>query len=237
MDQLFAHLTLADIRLDVIRNIVSIGTSQNLFDDLADSQEDWALAQHVEDEVKPRFYQSGTPIIARPFEDANWFNAIAWPFRNWQASRYADGTFGVWYGCDTVETSVWETAYHWLNGILRDAGFEHENVVIERKLYNVSCHAALLDFRPLIGRHPDLVNRTDYGTCQQVGARLHREGHPGWVTQSVRFPAGSNFVVLNEKVLSNPRLHCQLTYRLEGQTIVVEKQLGAVWMEIATDLF
>lgn len=232
MDQLFGNLTLTDVHADVFRNIVSINESQDLFDDLTESPQDWALAQKVEDDVKPRFYESKTPIIARPFEDANWFNAIAWPFRNWQASRYSDGTFGVWYGCDSVETSVYETAYHWVNGILRDAGFEKEDVVIERKLYNVSCNAALLDMRPLIEQHPQLVNKTDYGYTQQVGARLHREGHPGLITQSVRYAAGSNFVVLNPNVLSSPRHNCQLIYRWTGEKVIVEKQPGAVWFEV-----
>ncbi len=34
--------------------------------------------------------------------------------------------------------------------------------------------------------------------------------------------------------LSNPRYHCQLSYRLESHRIVIEKQPGVAWMEIAT---
>ena len=70
MDQLFSHLTLKDVHCNVIRNIVSIGAPQDLFDDLSSSPEEWALAQQVEDEVKPPPYQSLTPVIHRPFEDA-----------------------------------------------------------------------------------------------------------------------------------------------------------------------
>jgi len=234
MDRLFAHLTLADVHHTVIRNIVSIGSSQDLFDDLTSSPAEWALAQQVEDSVKPPPYQSRTPVIHRPFEDAAWANAIGWPFSHWQTSRFSDGTFGVWYGCDTAETSAFETAYHWFNGFLTDAGFENEKVVGERKLYDVACDAALLDLRPLTSQHPGLVHKTDYSFTQPVGARLHREGHPGLVTTSVRFAAGHNYVVMNPAVLSYPRLHCQLTYRLDGQHIVVEKQPGVVWMDIAT---
>jgi hypothetical protein len=235
MQSLFAHVALTDVQDDVVRNIVSLGTSQNLFDDLTDSPDDWALAQRVEDAFKPRPYQSRTPVIARPFEDAHWFNAIGWPFKNWQASRYSDGSFGVWYGCNSVETSVHETAFHWLNGLIRDAGFEHERVVVERKVFNVACNAALLDLRPAIDRHPSLVDKTGYAYTQQVGARLHREGHPGLVTRSARHPVGHNYVVLNPNVLSNPRHHCHLSYRLVGPKIVVEKQPGVAWLELAIE--
>ena len=232
MEQVFSHLTLTDVHCNVIRNIVSLRSSQDLFDDLSSSPEEWVLAQQVEDDVKPRLYQSRTPVIHRPFEDTKWFNAIGWPFKHWQTSRFSDGSFGVWYGCDTVETSVHETAYHWFSGLLTDAGFEKEKVIGERKLYQVACDAALVDLRPLTTTHSGLVHKTDYSTAQSVGARLHREGHPGLVTASVRYSAGQNYVVLNPDVLSNPQHHCQLTYRLEGQHIVIEKQPGVAWMDI-----
>ncbi|MGP1691217.1 MAG: RES family NAD+ phosphorylase, partial [Giesbergeria sp.] len=73
--------------------------------------------------------------------------------------------------------------------------------------------------------------------CQAVGSRIHREGHPGLLTQSVRRPAGENLAIFNPAVLSNPRHNCQLTYRLEGGQIVVEKQPGAAWIALsAADL-
>ncbi|MEO8837189.1 MAG: RES family NAD+ phosphorylase [Herbaspirillum sp.] len=232
----FAHLTLADVHGDLLRNIVSIGASQDLFDDLSDDHADWLLAQRVEDQVKPLTFQSRTPVIHRPFEDAAWWNAIDWPFKHWQTSRFSDGTFGVWYGCDTVETSVHETVYHWYHGLLQDAGFETEPVSMERKVYQVVCDAALLDLRPVVqstrSTHADLMHKTDYQYAQSVGLRLHQEGHPGLVTKSVRCAGGDNFVVFNPAVLSNPRQCCQLNYHLDGQHVIVEKQAGTTWLEV-----
>lgn len=234
MQDLFSHLSLADVHRDVIRNIVSIRESQDLFDDLTDNPDGWALAQQVEAQVRPPPYRSGTPVIDRPFEDAKWFNAIAWPFNHWSASRFSDGSFGVWYGCDSAQATVYESAYHWYRWFLRDAGFENEPVVGERKLYAVTCAAALLDFRPLVIDYPDLLHKTDYTVAQSVGARIHREGHPGLVIPSVRYPQGENYVVMNPAVLSNPRFHCQLTYRVDGPRIIVEKTVGKTWMVIQT---
>lgn len=238
MDQLFSRLTLADVHRDVMRNIVSLRKSQDLFDDLSDNPAEWLLAQQVEDDAKPPPYQSPTPVIHRPFEDAEWFNAITWPFKNWQASRFSDGSFGVWYGSDSVEATVFETVHHWYRGLISDAGFDKEPVIGERKLYAVTCNAALLDFRPLSRDYPDLHHKTDYHYAQSVGARIHREGHPGLLTLSARTmqsSTGENYVIFNPAVLSNPRHHGYLTYRLENHRIVIEKKAGTSWMEIATD--
>ena len=232
MNSLFAHTQLADIHQDVARNIVSLRESQDLFDDLTDDPAAWLLAQKVEDEVKPPPYSSRKPIIDRPFEDAQWFNAIQWPFKHWQASRFSDGSFGVWYGSESVETTVYESAYHWYRGLLSDAGFEQMAVIAERKVYWVACNAALLDFRQAAETQPDLLHPSDYTFCQAVGSRIHREGHPGMLTPSVRRPAGENLAIFNPAVLSNPRHNCQLTYRLEGGQIVVEKQPGAAWIAL-----
>lgn len=226
---LFDRLTLAGVQRDVYRNIVSLRSSQDLFDDLTDDPAEWLLAQKVEGDAKPPSFRSPTPVLHRPFEDAEWCNAIAWPFRNWQASRFSDGGHGVWYGAESVETTVHESAWHWRMGLLADAGFEHEPVVAERKVYLVGCKAALLDFRPLTADWPDLLHPADYRFAQSVGARIHREGHPGLVIQSVRRPAGENYAVFNPAVLSAPRHHLHLSYRLDGDCIVVERTPGVVW--------
>ena len=104
--ELFSRLGLIDVRRDIIRNIVSLRQAQDLFDDLTTDPGEWILAQRVEAEMKPPPYRSNIPAIDRPFEDAEWFNAITWPFRNWQASRFSDGSFGVWYGSHNEETTI-----------------------------------------------------------------------------------------------------------------------------------
>ena len=237
MNSLFSKLTLADVHQDVARNIVSLRESQDLFDDLTEDPAEWLLAQKVEDEVEPPLYRSRTPVIDRPFEDAEWFNAITWPFKHWQASRFSDGAYGVWYGSDSVETTVYESVYHWYKSLLCDAGFDRQVVIAERKVYSVECHAALLDLQTAADKHPDLLHPSDYAFCQSVGARIHREGHPGFLTPSVRRSAGENVVIFNPDVLSNPRFNCQLTYRLEGDQIVIEKQPGVAWITVSVASF
>jgi hypothetical protein len=229
MDALLAGVPLVDVQRDFARNIVSLRESQDLFDDLSHDPAHWTLAQQVEDAVKPPVYRSPLPVIQRPFEDAEWFNAIRWPFENWRASRWSDGSFGVWYGAERIETTVHETAFHWLRGLLADAGFDQGPVVGERRVYAVACRAALLDFRPAVRRRPALVHKSDYAATQAVGTRLHHEGHPGLLAPSVRHEGGLNVAVFNPAVLSNPRFTVALTYRLEGETISVERVPGRCW--------
>ena len=48
MDSLFSNLTLTDIHQNVVRNIVSLRVSEDLFDDLTDDPEAWQAAQLLE---------------------------------------------------------------------------------------------------------------------------------------------------------------------------------------------
>lgn len=237
MKALFAQITLAVVDRDVARNIVSFREPQNVFDDLSERADEWKVAEQVQDEVGLPLYRSKTPIIDRPFEDANWLNAIHWPHKNRQhtnnqQSRFSDGTFGVWYGSETIETTVYESAFHWYSGLLNDAGFEREVVVSERKIYSVACAASLLDCRKAVSAFPELLHPSDYSFTHSVGARIHHEGHPGLLIQSVRRPDGENVAVFNPAVLSKPRVIGDLTYKLNRDYIVVEKHPGKAWMSL-----
>ncbi|OYY60443.1 MAG: hypothetical protein B7Y50_07410 [Hydrogenophilales bacterium 28-61-11] len=229
---LFDALRLADIHQNLARNIVSLRQSQDLFDDLSPNPQDWNVAIRHELATRPKPYTSDSPAINRPFEEAIWIEAVAYPFQppNWSTSRFSDGSFGIWYGADSIETTVHETAWHWRNGLLADAGFDREGVRIERKVVWVRGDAALVDFRPEIKRMPELVHPTSYAATQPIGKRLHREGFPGLVSRSARCD-GHIFGILNPGVLSNPVQACWLSYRLESGRVAVEKETGVDWLE------
>ncbi len=231
IEALFQNLSLSNIHRDLMRNIVSLRVSEHLFDDLSDDQNDWQTAIALEMDAKPATFTNYQPIINRPFEEAEWDNAIGYPFTHWQQSRYSDGSFGIWYGADGIETTIHETVYHWHNGLLADAGFLQPNIKIQRRVYNVRCDAALINLATQLDQYPSLVSPHDYSFCQQVGARLHREGHPGLISLSARC-AGQVFAVLNANLLSNPRHHCYLTYTTTADGISVEQTPGEILMAI-----
>ncbi|MDD2746722.1 MAG: RES family NAD+ phosphorylase [Acidithiobacillus ferrooxidans] len=236
MESFFAGLQLADTHQTLIRNIATIRVSQDLFDDLSEDPADWGVAQRYEMAAKPHNHISQTTAIDRPFEESEWFNAVEFPFRNWAASRYCDGSFGIWYGADIVETSVYETVYHWQVRLLRDAGFEQlvlggarERITSERRIYGVRCDAALVDLRPRVAEYPSLVEPDSYHFTQPIGARLKREGHPGLITKSARCD-GDVYAVLNAEVLSDARIQSYLTYRLTAQGVRVSRGTDDAWL-------
>ncbi|HCN71268.1 MAG TPA: hypothetical protein DIS96_05955 [Pusillimonas sp.] len=224
-------LTLKNVEQDLLRNIVSLRQGQDLFDDLSDNPQDWDSAINLELALKPPFYESEQPIIDRPFEDAAHFSAIQFPFDHIGQSRFSAGKFGVWYGSESLETTVYETVYHWQNTFLADAGLEQANdVTIERRVHNVRCDAALVNLVPIIASWPQLT-ANDYDDCQLLGAKLHRQGHPGIWTRSARCD-GTNAAVFTPGVLSNPRDYCYLTYhRIDGR-VDVYRDPGQRWFSI-----
>jgi hypothetical protein len=225
-------LALTEVASELARNIVSLRVTQDLFDDLTDDADEQALATAVEMAAKPPEYQVAPPVVHRPFEETKWFQAIGFPFEHWSASRFSAGAYGVWYGAWTIPGTVYETAYHWRHGLLADAeGFLQTGVAIERKVYWVRCDAALVDLRPALAAYPALVHPSDYTLTQQVGARLHHEGHPGLVTRSARC-ADTLGAIFTPRVLSAPRTACFLTYTLTDQGVSVARERGREWFRI-----
>lgn len=231
MDAIFTELRLADSHSDLYRNIVSLRSQEDLYDDLSNDPSDWRQAIELELQTQPATYLSHTPIIHRPFEEAAWDEAIGFPFREWSRSRYSDGSFGVWYGSDSIDTTIHETVYHWRNSLLADAGFTAAGIKIERRVHLVRCDAALIDLRGSVTQYPMLVSANDYTITQQIGGRLHREGHPGLVTVSARC-LGDVYAVLNPAVLSNPRSNCYLTYTTTDKGVDVERTPGELLLSI-----
>lgn len=230
---LFERLTLRDFHDDVLRNIKTVRSSQDLYDDLSDDPRDWQAAITAELTVKPDY--SDPDIIRRPFEESDHFNAIGFPFEHWNVSRYSDGRYGVWYGGDTLETTIHETVYHWRRFLAAAEGFAtHDREIVgERRVFRVRCDAALLDFRPRVADFPALIAPDDYHYTHEVGRRVKREGHPGILSKSARCDGGQ-FAVFRADVLSDPRNCCDLTYRIDPRhgVVDVERQVGVRLMRL-----
>ena len=220
-----------DFNEDVYRNIVSLRKSENLFDDLSTDEELTQLAVQVEAKVK-----SNVPndLISRGFY---YSTAIGYPFQmeNTKISRYSDGSFPVWYGSLELDTSIHETAFHMARTELHIEGLD-EIVVRERAVYKVNCKAILIDLINKRNAFPQLVAE-DYSFTQQIGHRLHREGHPGLLAPSARY-TGGNTVIFNHQVLSNVRSYCYLTYQFDprNKKVTIEREPGKKYKTIKFDL-
>ena len=117
-------------------------------------------------------------------------------------------------------------------GLLSDAGFNKAGVIAERRVFWVRCDAALINLKEKVLAFPELLNRDDYRYCQEVGARIHHEGHPGLITRSARYLRGDTIAILNSKVLSSPRHAAYFSYTLQDDCIDVQEDGKSAFLTI-----
>ena len=200
-----------DYAQDVFRNIRGIKESQDLFDDLSDDPLNWNAANIIDMHTHPVI--NNAPLIQRAF-DYSKNDFVDYPFENITSSRYSDGAIACWYGSETLETTIYETRYHFIQEI-RNAWevFHTQKIIkIDRRVALVHCRGLALDLTHKSGEFPWLVDPVNYTECQEIGRRVAKEGHPLLRVPSARHDTGINLVAFNPSVLSNPREHCKLQY-------------------------
>lgn len=222
----------ADFDGQPYRNVTSLRESEDLFDDLNDGDEGAsAIAAEAEMRVKDHLIDRFPENFYRSFHYTR--SIIDYPFKSepYLFTRFGDGTYGVWYGSLEMKTTVFETGFHMIKAELAVEGLD-EVVVRERAVYRVRCRAILIDLRGKQKSFAKLL-ADDYGFTQQIGRRMNKEGHPGILVPSARIK-GTNLVIFNPDVLSDPRLHCYLTYFFDPLTlnIRVERSVGRTWLKV-----
>ena len=216
---------------DLVRNIPGIRESQHLFDDLSDDPADWEVA--IAAEAASRI-PTDAPVITRPFD---YGSVISYTFdtSHWQATRFSDGTqYGVWYGSMALETTVYETAWHWYRFVRDSFADEDREIVSERRTFDVRCDALLIDLRGKERAYPELTSRTSYAFTQRLGGYVHEQDQNGVLVQSARCD-GVNACLFKQERLSNVRDRAYLTYRLNAvrDTFVAERARSRKWLAFA----
>lgn len=222
----------ADFDGQPYRNVTSLRESEDLFDDLNEGDEGAsAIAAEAEMRVKDHLIDRFPENFYRSFHYTR--SIIDYPFKSepYLFTRFGDGTYGVWYGSLEMKTTVFETGFHMIKAELAVEGLD-EVVVRERAVYRVRCRAILIDLRGKQKSFAKLL-ADDYGFTQQIGRRMNREGHPGILVPSARIK-GTNLVIFNPDVLSDPRLHCYLTYFFDPLTLNmrIERSVGRTWLKV-----
>ena len=221
---------IVDFHGDLVRNIKGVRQSQDLFDDLSPDPADHAVAVAAESATR---IATAAAMITRPFD---YGTVITFPFlpQNWQATRFSDGlAFGVWYGSAGLETTVYETAYHWHRFVTDSFAEEDREIVGERRIVDVRCDAILMDLRGAEKKEPRLTDRHDYGYTQRLGRYLRGQSQNGLLTCSARH-TGDNAAILRPAALSAVREKCFLTYRMNPlkDEIAVERVPGKRWFQL-----
>ncbi|HUN92608.1 MAG TPA: RES family NAD+ phosphorylase [Burkholderiaceae bacterium] len=220
-----------DYHDDLVRNIPGIRRSQDLFDDLGPAPADWDVA--IAAEAAGRI-PTPAALVTRPF-DYGTVITYALDAANWQRTRFSDATrYGVWYGSLAIETTVYETAWHWSRFVLDSFGDEDREVTTDRRVFDVRCDALLVDLRQREVDYPGLVDRRSYGFTQAVGRYVHEQSLNGLLVASARCD-GVNAAIFRAERLDNVRDKAWLVYRFNParDTFVAQRRPGRAWLEFA----
>lgn len=210
---------LAEIDQLVFRNIQCVRQNFDEFDDLTNDPATKRFAHQL--------------VNNKINANKNEYNAISFIFaqQSWLPSRFSNGSYPVWYGTAQLETSFYETLYHWKKRFI-DApqGFDsakNQPIKTSRTVFTVNCHAALIDLRTKATQENKLIHPdpSSYFYTQKLGERIQKEGHPGLITRSARIITGENIVIFKKNILSNAEHYHDYVYEYNSiikETVVKE---------------
>lgn len=142
---------------------------------------------------------------------------------NPQGDRFTNGSYGVFYAGNTIETAVAETRYH----RERFLAFTDEPAQeIDMRVYAVDLDAELHDIRGMRDSHPGYYHADSYASSQELASRLRDSGSDGIIYMSVRHQDGECVAVFRPRLLSACRQERHLCYVWNGTDIsaVYEKR-------------
>lgn len=113
------------------------------------------------------------------------------------ATRFSDGSYGVYYASDSLDAAIREAAYHRERFMKRTA---EPKTQVHMRNYAGSIQSELHDIR---GSHPKAHDPDSYTESQRLGAAVRDAAGNGIVFDSVRFPGAENIAVFRPKVLAS----------------------------------
>lgn len=155
----------------------------SVFENVA-TPEDFDVLYAVQALVNPRLRQEVGEIDLVPAEDRVYGHGsspvmAAFCHLNPEGSRFSDGTWGVYYGAQTLETAVAEVSHHRTKFLAATA---QPAIEIDLRCYVATVKAPLLDVRDVADIHdPD-----SYVASRELAKVLRSRGLPGLLYRSVR---------------------------------------------------
>jgi len=131
-----------------------------------------------------------------------------------RASRFSDGSYGVYYAARSLETAVRETAYHRGRFLAATAEAPGE---IDMRAYAGRPLKPFLDVRG--PKFPELHDPDDYATPQAFAKPRQSQGDWGIVYRSVRHEGGECIAAFRPQAVSIPVSGAALAYVWDGTRI------------------
>ena len=142
---------------------------------------------------------------------------------NPDGSRFADGSYGVYYAAREIDTAIAETCHH-RERFMRAT--REPRMELDMRVYVADLTASLHELRGQGARYPGVYHREDYSAGRALGLRLRKKGSDGIAYDSVRREGGECAAVFRPRVLANCRQERHLCYVWNGEKIayVYEKR-------------
>jgi RES domain len=141
---------------------------------------------------------------------------------NPEGSRFSDGSFGVYYCAQELDTALAEVRYHQARFLRRTA---EGPMQVQMRLYLADIDAQLADARKAAEcQRPD-----DYAPSQKVGVALRVAGRDGVLYRSVRYAGGTCAALFRPRLISRCRQSKHYALHFDGRDIVAIDELKAVW--------
>ena len=141
---------------------------------------------------------------------------------NPEGSRFSDGSYGVYYAADTLDTAIAEVSHHRARFLARTA---EPPIDIDLRWIKADLRASVHDIRagaaPAAAVTPwaAVYDPDHYGASQLLGRALRASGCVALAFDSVRHPGGQCVAVFVPRVLTRARADGHLGLHWDGQRI------------------
>ena len=194
----------------------------NLFERVTDNPEVWEALIELEQLTNPRLRDEVGEISLVPPErrvagaNASWVMA-AFTHVNKKGSRFSDGTFGVYYAAQALETAIRETVYHFALFALdsRDPPRREDMRVLLGSMNREVDDVHALD-DPL---KTQVLDRNSYAVSQAFAVTQRTNGSDGLLYPSVRHSGGRCVAMFWPDTVAPPTQERHLQYEWDGARV------------------
>ena len=200
----------------------------DFYDDVADPR-DWEALATAQSRTNPRLFEEIGDLSLVPVDRRLSGKGAAWVMAAFthvsvdRTTRFGDGTYGVYYAGDTLETALYEHTFH-MARFYRDAGVAPGWISQVRQLVG----AIDTDLTDLRGSVFDDILSPDLGSyaAAQAFARARKAaGANGIVYPSQRHPGGECIAAFYPDVATPPRQADRFRYHWNGRDVDFVQQL------------
>lgn len=192
----------------------------NLFEEVADPDDLDAVFQ-IEAMTNDRLREEAGDLSLVPREDrvsgpGTSPIMAAFTHLNPDGDRFTDGSYGVFYAGDSIDTAIAETRYHRTKFMLATQEPSQE---LDMRVYAADLDANLHDIRTMRDTHTAYYHPENYAVAQEFASELRKSRSDGIAYNSVRHNNGECAAVFRPRLLSNCRQERHLCYVWNGLRI------------------